>query len=105
MPEESPMPNENHTPGDSRSIEIEGLTQERSVADILHEAGAMQAAWRQVDPDALASILRQMPQKLRNQMLSATRVPTSKVTPATARLLMTALARRRSADAFRAART
>lgn len=85
--------------------ESKGPTQQRSVTDILDEGGAMQAAWRQVDPEALASILRQMPQKLRNQMLSATRVPTSKVTPATARLLMTNLARRRSADAFLAART
>ncbi|MDA8286577.1 MAG: hypothetical protein M0Z42_25510 [Actinomycetota bacterium] len=93
------MSEENHSVGNGEP------TQERSVTNILDEAGAIQAAWRQVDPEALAAILRKMSPKLRNQMLSATRVPTSKVTPATARLLMTALARRRSADAFRAART
>ncbi|MHB1518240.1 MAG: hypothetical protein ACYCVN_08220 [Acidimicrobiales bacterium] len=99
------MPEENLTPGEIRNVENGKSMQERSVTDILDEFGAMRAAWRQIDPDALAAILRQMPPKLRNQMLSAARVPTSKVTPATARLLMTALARRRSVDAFRAART
>jgi hypothetical protein len=77
----------------------------RDVIGALDSVKAMQAAWRQVNHEELAAILREIPQKLRNQMFSAARVPSSKITNVTARLLVTNLSRKRTADEFRVART
>lgn len=64
---------------------------------------ALSRAWHQVDPEELAAALKEMPTKLRNRVLSAHRTPSSKVTPVTARLLVTNLARGVLHDRLRAA--
>lgn len=66
---------------------------------------AISAAWEQVDADELVAVLRNMPSKLRNRMLSRLKTPASRVTPLTARLLLTNLARGNHANRFRAADT
>ena len=61
--------------------------------DTATEHMAITRAWAQVDVDELASVLRTMPAKLRNRMLSRMKTPSSKMTPITGRLLLTNVAR------------
>lgn len=62
-------------------------------------------AWEQTDPAALAAGLRALPVKVRGRMLSRLKTPASKVTPVTARLLNTNLARAGHRERLRAAET
>ncbi len=71
----------------------------------LTEANAIGLAWEDVDPDELAVVLRKMPTRLRNRMLSAVRVPSQKIGVVTAQLLLVNLRRRGGPDRFRVART
>jgi hypothetical protein len=64
-----------------------------SAIGILRQNGAIKLAWTLTDHDELASALRLMPSRGRNQMLSALRVPSAKVTTTTARLLISSLNR------------
>lgn len=71
----------------------------------LTEANAIGLAWEAVDADELAVVLRKMPTRLRNRMLSAVRVPSQKIGVVTAQLLLVNLRRRGGPDRFRVART
>lgn len=59
----------------------------------LRRSNAIKTAWSCVNIDELATALRLMPTRGRNQMLSKLRVPTAKITPSTARLVLTSFAR------------
>ncbi|MBV9662170.1 MAG: hypothetical protein JO337_13530, partial [Acidimicrobiales bacterium] len=67
------------------------------------EHAAMARAWEQVNPEELVDALRAMPAKVRNRLLSSLKTPSAKVTPISARLLATNLARASYQDRFRAA--
>ena len=71
--------------------------------ETLHQTNAIKLTWSLIDADELASVLRLMPSRGRNQMLSALRIPTAKVTTATARLLLASL-NRSPGERLRAAR-
>lgn len=76
----------------------------RRAVERLESADALALAWVAVDPEELAAVLRQMPPKVRNRMLSANRVPSSKVTVTTARLLLTNINRRGGEERYRVSR-
>lgn len=78
---------ERSTSGQARGATVAALA-------ALRQTNAIKLAWSLVDADELASALRRMPARSRNQMLSALRVPTAKVTTNTARLLLTSLTHR-----------
>lgn len=61
--------------------------------EALRRSSAIKAAWSCVNIDELATALRLMPNRGRNQMLSKLRVPTAKITSTTARLVLTSLTR------------
>lgn len=75
------------------------------IVKTLTNANAIGLAWEAVDPDALAVVLRAMPSRLRNRMLSAARVPSSKIGNATSQLLKVNMRRRDESQRFRVART
>jgi hypothetical protein len=80
------------------------LDNARTAVETLEEGHAIQLAWRQVESSELAAILRRMPQKLRNRMLSTNRVPSSKISATTARLLIASIGRRGGNERYHAAR-
>lgn len=73
------------------------------VLRVLEDNNALAVAWAHTSPEQLATLLRNMPVKSRNRMLSTLRTPSSKITPATARLFTTNVNRAGSSERRRAA--
>jgi hypothetical protein len=69
----------------------------------LDNANALARSWQHVEREELAALLRSMPSKPRNRLLSANRTPSSKVSGTTARLLVTNVARRGPRERLRVA--
>ncbi|HVM26572.1 MAG TPA: hypothetical protein VM433_02755 [Mycobacteriales bacterium] len=81
------------------------MTDPRSnhILTVLEEQHALAIAWNRTDPAELAGLLRSMPPKQRNRVLSAHRTPSSKVSATTARLLVTNVNRAGPSERRRAA--
>lgn len=60
----------------------------------LDAVGAVALGWQHINHNDLSRLLKAMPPKLRNKVLSRNRTPSSKVTAVTARLLFTNVTRR-----------